>query len=162
MIAFSKKALSKLIKESRPRAAAGFGGAKQNRRRNATSNTIALTVASQPAVIHQQQAAKQALHGKHNNSKQQNRRYKANTTATATCPPVPPHACGECCRGSQGGSLVSTTSSRAPFRPAAGAWPRPRGVSMLIGEALCLASVTLPSANPAPCGRVADGVSSPL
>ena len=50
----------------------------------ATSNTIALGVASQPAVIQQQQVAKQALQGKHNNSKQQNKRYKANSTATAT------------------------------------------------------------------------------
>ena len=91
LIAFSKKALSKLIKKSRPRAA-GCGDAKQNRRRGATSNTIALDVASQPAVIQKQQAAKQALQGKHNNSKQQNKRYKANSTATATCSLSPPQA----------------------------------------------------------------------
>ena len=50
LLTFSKKALSKLVKESRPRAE-GCGDAKQNRRRGAAPNTIALDVASQPEVI---------------------------------------------------------------------------------------------------------------
>ena len=82
-------ALSKLIKESRPRAA-GCGDAKQNRRRDATSNTTALDVASQPAVIQSQQAPNQALQGKHNNSKQQNKRNKAKNIATAAYSPEAP------------------------------------------------------------------------
>ena len=39
-----------------------------------------------------QQAATQALQGKHSHSKQQSKRYKANGPATATCTPVPPQA----------------------------------------------------------------------
>ena len=124
MIAFSKKALSKLAKESRPRAA-GCGDAKQNRRRGATSNMIALGVASQPAVIEKkQQTAKQA--------KKQNKPYNANNTATATRAPEARSAITHaefqpsrgkqavsggragCHRGTQGESLISTTTPPDP------------------------------------------------
>ena len=47
---FKRKALSRLIKESRP-CAEGFGNARHIRRRDATSNSIASEVASWPAVI---------------------------------------------------------------------------------------------------------------
>ena len=90
MIAFQRKALRKLIKESRP-CAAGCGNARYIRRRDTTSDAIALDVASWPAVTQkQQQAAMQALQGKHSHSKQQSKRYKANGPATATRSPVPP------------------------------------------------------------------------
>ena len=59
-----REALSKLIKESRP-CAAGCGNAKHNRRRDTTSNAIALGVVSWPAVTQK-------------NSKQQCKRYRAN------------------------------------------------------------------------------------
>ena len=91
LITCSKKALSKLIKESRP-CAAGCGNARHNRRRSATPNAIAWEVAPWPAVTQKQRAAMQAHQGKHSHSKQQSKRYKASGPATATCAPVPPQA----------------------------------------------------------------------
>ena len=86
----SKKALSRRNSESRP-CAEGCGNARHNRRRNATSNAIALEVAPWPAVTQKQRAAMQALQSKHTHSKQQSKRYKASGPATAarseTCAP---------------------------------------------------------------------------
>ena len=81
MITCSKKVLSKLIKESRP-CAAGCGNARHIRRRNATSNAVALEVVPWSALTQKQRAAMQARQAKH--SKQQCKRYRANT-ATANC-----------------------------------------------------------------------------
>ena len=66
------------------------GNAKQNRRRemqHPIRSHWMLRLSPQSYINSKQQAAKQALQGKHNNSKQQNKRCKANSTATATRPP---------------------------------------------------------------------------
>ena len=76
-----EKALSRRINESRP-CAAGCGHARHIRRRNATSNAIALEVAPWPALTQKQRAAMQARQGRH--SKQQCKRYRANTVTASS------------------------------------------------------------------------------
>ena len=97
------------------------------RRRDETS--INTSVSPQPAVIQQQQTAKQALQGKRNNSKQQSKRYKANSTATATSA-LRPGTCNsggaQTVKGDDGeGSSTQACNVHAPLPPSPPAYVPP-------------------------------------